>query len=171
MCSNSPEGLGCVPYCTDGDQGVFISWHGRVAANRPRLALRGDVPIPAKILVVDDQPFVRRTLRSLLLQQPHWKVFEAASGRAALESVRDIKPDVVVMDIMMPEMSGIEATYELRHLVPDTKVVLISSYYTPEEAAHLARLFGDGNFVEKSATGQELIPAVSRMLPLERQAI
>jgi DNA-binding NarL/FixJ family response regulator len=97
------------------------------------------VPIPAKILVVDDQQFVRQTLRALLLQQPHWKVFEAASGRAALEGVREIKPDVVVMDIMMPEMSGIEATYELRRLAPTTKVVLISSYYTPEEAAHLAR--------------------------------
>jgi DNA-binding NarL/FixJ family response regulator len=129
------------------------------------------VPIPAKILVVDDQQFVRDTLRSLLLQQPHWKVFEAASGRAALESLCEIKPDVVVMDIMMPEMSGIEATYELRRLAPETKVVLISSYYTPEEAAHLARLFGDGNFVEKSATGRDLVPAISRVLPLESQAV
>jgi DNA-binding NarL/FixJ family response regulator len=129
------------------------------------------VPIPAKILVVDDQQFVRQTLRALLLQQPHWKVFEAASGRAALESVREIKPDVVVMDIMMPEMSGVEATYELRRLAPTTKVVLISSYYTPEEAAHLARLFGDGNFIEKSATGQDLIPAISRILPFESQAV
>jgi DNA-binding NarL/FixJ family response regulator len=129
------------------------------------------VPIPAKILVVDDQQFVRETLRYLLLQQPHWEVFEAASGRAALESVRQIRPDVVVMDIMMPEMSGIEATYELRQLAPKTKVVLISSYYTPEEAAHLARLFGDGNFIEKSATGKDLVPAVSRMLPSESQAV
>jgi two-component system, NarL family, response regulator LiaR len=136
------------------------------------LPLRGgDVPIPAKILVVDDQQFVRQALRALLLQQPHWKVFEAASGRAALESVRKIEPDVVVMDIMMPEMSGIEATYELRHLAPNTKVVLISSYYTPEEAVHLARLFGDGNFIEKSATGRDLIPAISRILPFESQAV
>jgi DNA-binding NarL/FixJ family response regulator len=138
--------------------------------SRPRRA-GGDVPIPAKILVVDDQQFVRETLRYLLLQQPHWEVFEAASGRAALESVRQIRPDVVVMDIMMPEMSGIEATYELRQLAPKTKVVLISSYYTPEEAAHLARLFGDGNFIEKSATGKDLVPAVSRMLPSESQAV
>jgi DNA-binding NarL/FixJ family response regulator len=121
--------------------------------------------------VVDDQQFARETLRSLLLQQPHWKVFEASSGRSALESVREIKPDVVVMDIMMPEMSGIEATYEMRRLEPKTKVVLISSYYTPEEAAHLARLFGDGNFIEKSATGKDLVPAISRILPLESQAV
>jgi DNA-binding NarL/FixJ family response regulator len=84
--------------------------------------------------------------------------------------VREIEPDVIVMDIMMPEMSGVEATYELRRLAP-TNVVLISSYYTPEEAAHLARLFGDGNFIEKSATGKDLVPAISRILPLESQAV
>ena len=95
----------------------------------------------------------------------------AASGKAPLESVREIKPDVVVMDIMMPEMSGIEATYELRRLAPSTKIVLMSSYYTPEEAAHLARLFGDGNFVDKSETGNQLIPAISRLLPEQSQAL
>ena len=83
--------------------------------HRPAPAFpRGDVPIPPKILIVDDQEFVRYALRSLLVQQPHWEIYEAASGKAALESVREIKPDVVVMDIMMPEMSGIEAIYELR---------------------------------------------------------
>jgi DNA-binding NarL/FixJ family response regulator len=125
------------------------------------------MPIPAKILLLDDQQFVRYALRSLLVQQPHWEVYEAASGKAALESVREIEPDVVVMDIMMPEMSGIETTYELRRLAPNTKIVLMSSYYTPEEAAHLARLFGDGNFIEKSETGHQLIPAISRLLPEE----
>jgi NarL family two-component system response regulator LiaR len=126
--------------------------------------------MPAKILLVDDQQFVRYALRSLLVRQPHWEVYEAASGKAALESVHEIKPDVVVMDIMMPEMSGIEATYELRRAAPNTKIVLMSSYYTPEEAAHLARLFGDGNFIGKSETGDQLIPAISRLLPEESQA-
>jgi len=46
----------------------------------------------------------------------------------------------------------------------------MSSYYTAEEAAHLARLFGDGNFIEKSQTGTELIPAINRLLPKESQA-
>jgi len=125
--------------------------------------------MPARILVVDDQQFVRYALRSLL--EPHWEVYEAASGKAALEKVREIEPDVVVMDIMMPEMSGIEATYELRRLAPNTKIVLVSSYYTSDEAAHLARLFGDGNFVEKSKTGDQLIPAIMRLLPVESRAL
>jgi two-component system, NarL family, response regulator LiaR len=129
------------------------------------------MPIPATILVVDDQRYVRNTLRSLLAQQRHWRIHEAADGKAALESARKLKPDVVVMDIVMPVMDGIAATYELRRSLPETKVVLISSHYTPHEAAGLARLFGDGSFIEKSAVGKDLIPAVSRMLSPESQAV
>ena len=51
---------------------------------------------------------VRDTLLSLLRQQPHWTVYEAENGKDALDRARQIKPDVVVMDIVMPEMSGIE---------------------------------------------------------------
>jgi two-component system, response regulator PdtaR len=122
------------------------------------------VSIPAKILLVDDQQFVRQTLCSLLRQQSHWEVHEAENGKAALDRAREIKPDVVVMDVVMPEMNGIEAGNELRRLAPETKVILMSSYYTPEEAALLARRFGEGNFIEKSATGKDLVPAISRAL-------
>ncbi|PYU31108.1 MAG: response regulator [Acidobacteria bacterium] len=129
------------------------------------------MPIPAKILVVDDQRYVRHTLRSLLAEQRRWSIYEAADGKAALDSARKLKPDVVVMDIVMPVMDGISATYELRQFAPETKVVLISSNYTPHEAAILARLFGDGTFVTKAAAGKDLVPAVSRLLPPEKQAV
>jgi two-component system chemotaxis response regulator CheY len=129
------------------------------------------VPIPATILVVDDQKFVRHTLRSLLAQQPHWKIYEAENGRVALDRIREIHPDVVVLDIVMPEMNGMEAAYEIHHLTPAPKIVLISSHYTPEEAAILARLFGDGNFIPKSEAGKTLVPAVSHLLPDESKAV
>jgi DNA-binding NarL/FixJ family response regulator len=129
------------------------------------------MPIPATILVVDDQQYVRHTLRSLLAEQLHWQIYEAADGKAALDRARKLKPDVVVMDIVMPVMNGIVATYELRQVAPETKVVLISSHYTPEEAAILARLFGDGTFVTKAAAGKDLVPAISRLLPPEKQAV
>jgi two-component system chemotaxis response regulator CheY len=128
------------------------------------------VQIPARILVVDDQQLMRRTLRSLLDEQSHWKIYEATNGRVAVDRLLEIRPDVVVMDILMPVMSGIEAASEVRRLAPDTKVILISSYYTPQEATHLARLFGDGNFIEKSEIGKELVPAISRLLSEESQS-
>jgi len=129
------------------------------------------MPILATILVVDDQQYVRNTLRSLLAEQRHWQIYEAADGKTALDRARKLKPDVVVMDIVMPVMNGIAATYELRQVAPETKVVLISSHYTPDEAAILARLFGDGSFVTKAAAGKDLVPAVSRLLPPEKQAV
>jgi len=129
------------------------------------------MPIPATILVVDDQKYVRHTLRSLLAEQRHWQIYEAADGKTALDRARKLKPDVIVMDIVMPVMNGIAATYELRNVAPETKVVLISSHYTPEEAVILARLFGDGTFVTKAAAGKDLVPAVSRLLPPEKQAV
>lgn len=161
--------LRSVPYCADRTHSISIRWQrwGSRALALPEAT----VPIAAKILVVDDQALVRRTLRSLLGQQPHWQVYEAHDGLAALERAREIQPDVVVMDIVMPNMSGIAAVYELRRVVPQAKVVLISSHYTEEEAAHLARLFGDGNFIEKSQTGTKLVSTISRILPLESQAV
>ena len=129
------------------------------------------MPIPAKILIVDDQEPVRRTLRSLLGQQQHWKIYEASDGQEAIEEIQRVKPDVTLLDIVMPFMSGIEAAYEMRRLVPDIKIILMSSHYTPEEAAALARLFGDGNFVAKSEMGKDLVPAISRILPEEARAV
>jgi two-component system, NarL family, response regulator LiaR len=128
------------------------------------------MPIPAKILVVDDQQFVRQTLRSLLAQQPHWTIYEAEDGKTAVRRAREVKPDVVVMDLVMPGMNGLAASYEVRQVSPETKIILISSHYVKEEAAHLARLLGDGKFVPKSEMGKELVPAISRLLPDEKQA-
>ena len=119
----------------------------------------------ATILVVDDNEFVRRALHSLLSQQPNWTIYEAENGKIALDRVREVHPDVVVLDIVMPEMNGMEAAYKIRQLVPTPKIILISSHYNPGEAAMLARLYGDGNFIAKSEAGKTLIPAVSRLLP------
>ena len=75
-----------------------------------------------------------------------------------------------MLDIALPEMNGMQAAYKIHHLGPTPKIVLISSHYTPEESAILARLFGDGNFIPKSEAGKALVPAVSRLLPDESKA-
>src|SRR5438477_921946 len=125
----------------------------------------------SKILIADDEKLVRNTLRSLLSDKANCKVYEAADGQAAVEETRRVKPDVAILDIVMPVMSGIEAAYEVRRLAPDTKIILMSSHYTAEEAAVLARLFGDGNFIAKSEMGKDLVPAINRLLPEESQFV
>jgi DNA-binding NarL/FixJ family response regulator len=128
------------------------------------------LPIPARILVVDDQQFVRQTLCALLMRRSQWKIYEAADGRAAVDRAREVQPDVAVIDLVMPKMNGLAAAYELRKLSPQTKIILISSHYVKEEAAHLVRLLGDGAFVPKSEIGKDLVPAINSLLPEESQA-
>jgi DNA-binding NarL/FixJ family response regulator len=125
--------------------------------------------IPVRILIVDDHQSVRYALRGLLTQEPHWQVFEAENGKIAIQRVREIKPHVVVLDVVMPGMSGIETAFEMRRRGPTPKIILISSHYTPEEAEMIRRLYADGDFIQKSNAGKELIPAISRLLPEENQ--
>jgi DNA-binding NarL/FixJ family response regulator len=138
--------------------------HISIGQGNPSPGLPKDMLMPATILVVDDQPLVRTTIRSLLTEQANWKVYEAENGKEALDRIRELKPHVVVMDIVMPDINGIEVAYKTRLRVPETGIILISSHYTREEAAGLARLFGDGNFIPKSEAGKQLIPAIHRLL-------
>ena len=107
---------------------------------------------------------------SFLTQQSHWKIYQAENGKVALDEILEIRPDVVILDIVMPEMHGLEAAYRISQLAPETKVILMSSYYTDERAVTLNRLFGDGNFIQKSEIATELVPAISRLLFRQKQA-
>jgi PAS domain S-box-containing protein len=80
-----------------------------------------------RILIVDDHEIVRKGLRSLISTRPGWTVCaEAANGLEGVEKARALRPDVVLMDIAMPEMNGLEATRIIRQDVPDSKVIIIS---------------------------------------------
>ncbi len=120
--------------------------------------------LAAKVLVVDNRPFLRDSLCSLLAIKSDWDVYEAENGEAALDRIQDVKPDVVVLAVMMPEMNGLQLVARIRRLAPETRVIFMSSHYTPQEAAVISRLFG-GDFVQKSDLGTELIPAIARLLP------
>jgi DNA-binding NtrC family response regulator len=126
--------------------------------------------MPAKILVVDNRRFLRHSVCLLLADQSDWDVYEAESGKVALDRIQELKPNVVVLAIIMTKMNGLEAASKIRKLAPKTIVIFMSSQYTPQEAAVITRLFG-GNFVQKSDLHTELIPTISRLLPPESQAV
>jgi DNA-binding NarL/FixJ family response regulator len=116
------------------------------------------------VLVVDDQAFVRRTIRSMLADKTGWQLCEAENGEVAIDVTRRKKPDVVVMDLVMPVLGGLAAAYEIGKFAPDTKIVFISSHWTPDQATSLTRLFGSSRFVSKSDLGTELIPTIKKLL-------
>jgi len=113
-----------------------------------------------RILVVDDHEMVRRGLRTLLEAHPGWKVVgEAVNGRDAVEMVKQLKPDVVVMDISMPEMNGFEATRRIQETAPQT-AVLIYTMHKSEQMAREAVKAGARGYVLKSDGSNDLITAV-----------
>lgn len=90
--------------------------------------------------------------------------------KTALERIPQVNPDVVVLDIFMPELNGLETASEIRRMMPVPKLILMSGAYTPDEAAVLARLFADGHFIAKTEIGKELIPTINNLLPQESEA-
>lgn len=116
-----------------------------------------------RILVVDDHEVVRRGLRALLEAHPGWKVVgEAVNGRDAVEMVKQLKPDVTVMDISMPEMNGLEATRRILETTPQTEV-LIFSMHKSDQMVREAMRAGARGYVLKSDASNGLVTAVEAL--------
>ena len=112
------------------------------------------------VFLVDDHAVVRDGLRLLLEAQDDIKVIgDAANGREAVQQVEQLHPDVVVMDIAMPELNGIEATRQIREVCPSAQVVVLSMHYTSE---HIFRALQAGarGYLLKESAGIEVINAV-----------
>jgi PAS domain S-box-containing protein len=116
-----------------------------------------------RLLVADDYEIVRRGLRSLLLEQPNFIVCgEAIDGQDAIEKARDLKPDVVVMDVSMPRLNGLEATREIRRTLPDCQVLILSQHESAEMARQALKA-GARGYVVKSSVLKDLISALTKL--------
>ncbi len=115
---------------------------------------------PLRILVVDDHEVVRQGLVALLGRRDEFQVVaEAGSLSEALAAARRFVPDMVVMDVRLPDGSGIEACREIRSEYPDTKVVMLTSY-PDEEAVLSAIIAGASGYLLKQVRGRDLVNAL-----------
>jgi len=113
-----------------------------------------------RVFLADDHTVVRNGLRLLLEAQADIEVVgEAADGRRTVCAVADLNPDVVVMDIAMPELNGIETTRQLRDRCPSVKVIILSMH-SSNEHIYQALQAGALGFLVKESAGQEVIAAV-----------
>ncbi len=129
-----------------------IQSRGRESLN----AMKGHI----KILVADDHPVVRRGISSCLARQEHLEIVgEAADGYEAMRKARELVPDIVLMDIHMPQMNGLAVTELLRKEQPQTKVLILSMH---SDADYVLRIIQSGaqGYVLKVAPPEELVRAI-----------
>ena len=116
-----------------------------------------------RILLADDHDMVRKGLRATIETQRGWEICgDARTGREAVAKARELRPDVVVMDIQMPELSGMEATRQIRELLPRTEVLIL----TMHESERLVRdllAAGARGYMLKTDASELLIPAVQAL--------
>lgn len=113
-----------------------------------------------RILVADDHEVVRRGVRALLENQPGWEVIaEAENGCELVERAKQLQPDVVIVDISMPEVDGLTAVGRLRGIGTDVEVLVLTCYDTPQ-MVRKAFETGASGYVLKSDAGLDLIAAV-----------
>jgi len=113
-----------------------------------------------KVLVVDDHSVVREAICALLTLQKDMEVIgEAVDGRDAIDKVRRLTPNVTVMDIVMPVMSGLEATKQITKQWPNTKVLILTQY-DEEENMFVAKQVGAYGFIAKSAASSDLLTGI-----------
>ena len=116
-----------------------------------------------RILVADDHEVVRRGVRTLLEAQPGWEVIgEAATGREAAELTKKLKPHVVVLDITMPELNGLEAIRHISRAAPQTEI-LVLTVHESEQMAREVLAAGARGYVLKSDAGRDLAAAVEAL--------
>jgi PAS domain S-box-containing protein len=125
-----------------------------------------------RILIVDDHEVIRRGLRSLLSSRPEWEVCgEAADGQAAIDKVQSLHPDLVLMDVTMPVMTGTEAAKAIRSQHANTKVIIISQN-EPDVTRRMAMEAGASAYVAKSDLSRDLLSTIEKVsLPLTPTAV
>jgi len=116
-----------------------------------------------QILVVDDHSVVRRGVRALLESQPGWEVTaEATTGREAVELAKQLQPDVVVMDLSLPELNGLDATRQILRDSPRIEVLVLTMHHSEELARNVLQA-GARGYILKSDADERLIAAVDSL--------
>jgi DNA-binding NarL/FixJ family response regulator len=118
----------------------------------------------ARILVVDDHDIVRQGVCALVTSQPDWEICgEARSGREAISMAADLKPDVIIMDLLMPDLNGLDAARQIKKHLPSVEVLVLSGH---EDSDLIQSVFDAGirAYIFKSQARTHLVPAVTALL-------
>jgi DNA-binding NarL/FixJ family response regulator len=119
-----------------------------------------------RVVLADDHEVVRRGIRAIVNGHPPWTVCgEAENGQEAIDLVLELKPDLVVLDLSMPVMNGLQATARIRQLAPSTKI-LVLSMHDSAQVEHGALAAGADAFLTKGASTDTFIRTVTTLLDI-----
>lgn len=117
-----------------------------------------------RVLIVDDHAFIRRGVQAILNPFPEWEPCgEADSGNEAIRLAEELKPEIIIMDVSMPGLNGIEATRVIRKSQPDMKIVLLTLHESPD-LVRMAFRAGVRGYLLKTDAEQELVRALNVVL-------
>ena len=121
--------------------------------------------VSIRLLIADDHALVRSGLRSMLQREPSIEIVgEACNGREAVELCCSLRPDLVLMDVRMPEMDGLEATRTIKRELPETGVVMVTMHENRDYMLEATKA-GAAGYVLKDAARDELVDAVRHVSP------
>lgn len=122
------------------------------------------MPSIARILIADDSDDLRRALRIVLEAHPRYRVSgKASSGAEAVAKVRELEPDLVILDLQMPDMNGFEAARQIFEFAPSTPILMYSMYCSTQHLQE-AHKIGIRGYIQKGAGFQTLFEAVEKVL-------
>jgi DNA-binding NarL/FixJ family response regulator len=121
-----------------------------------------------RILVADDHELVRRGLVTLLSSRPNWSVCaQASTGREAVALASEHRPNIVVMDIAMPGLNGLEATRKIRKMLPKTEVAILSLHYSDQLVREVLDS-GARAYILKSDASRDLLSGIDALISIGR---
>ena len=122
---------------------------------------------PIRILLADDHTIVRQGLARLLEEQPDLKVVgEAINGQVVIDKALELVPDIIIMDIAMPLLNGIEAAKRVRKILPECKIIILSMY-SHEHYIHQLLETGISGYLLKDSSGKDIIKAIKAAMKNE----
>lgn len=125
---------------------------------------------PLRVMVVDDNAMVRQALCNILRQEPGIDVVaEASNGSDGVRLARELRPDLVLMDITLPTVNGFDATRLIKNDLPDTPILIVSQFDSPAFMRE-SLAAGASGFIAKHDASLHLIPAIRKLRPFSRAA-
>jgi NarL family two-component system response regulator LiaR len=117
-----------------------------------------------RILIADDSPLIRKSLRTLFAQQPDWTICgEAENGCDAIDKAKKVLPDLIIIDLVMPVLNGIEATRLLKMMMPATPILMFTTF-TDTHLKEVALAAGVHAVIDKNEGGTTLIDSIRTLL-------